>query len=1169
MDWLEFLEDVATECGLEDLQRSAFVARFEVGNSRRTDVQVALGTKDELGRDVFTGAAAFTKLMTAVYGKVEVLWPELVELKKGKKTRLAALLQAEFKRRRDGEPPVRPLLGAKNSGANKSGLKPGAPWPRVRLPENFVARPGALAAVKEKLLRESEQTLVVSAIAGLGGLGKSVLATALVQDTEVQGRFEDGILWITLGQNPDLQNCLGDWIRALDKSRDSFSATTLESAKGYLHNLLVERRMLLVVDDVWNSDEAEWFRVGGAGCRVLVTTRKEEIEGADCYSLDLMTEAEAIELVRRKLGKKWRFSGGETTSTADEAAFLGFAKSLGYLPLALDLAANLVRDGVGWGELRAEFEAERRDVALGLLDSTEEDWEHLPEEKRRKYSLQACFNLSLNRLNELQRSQFAWLGVLPEDVNLTVATGRVLWDLSSVQTKRVLKALRSRSLLMDGPKMMDGERSYRVHDLMHDMARGLIEKGAVGVEGLVEAHRSFLGRYRGLCGDGLWWKPPYDRERPYEYLYFYRHLTWHLELADWVDEVHDLMAASDEQGRNAWFEACEEVGEPGTFVQDVNRGWGLAANLYERDREKSIVLQGRYALIIATLNSLLDQLPVKMMAAFVKGGFWSVERAWTYVEQMRDDGKIADAIYSLAVYLTEPLFQVVVEKAQLIQDEYSRAGVLIHLAEIDNSYFAKALEAVCSMQDEFCWKAYNLQALAKLDFAKALEAAYSIQDEDCRAETLMELFKLNPADHCSQLLDAARSTMDEYWYSHLLNLFDLVDFSEALAAARSIQVERWRDSALEVLAMRNYVNFSQQLTAAQAIQDESHRARTLSSLSPLNSTDFSQQLTAAQLIQNESLRARTLSSLSPLNSADFLQLLNAVLSIQTEYSRVEALMALAEVDSADLSQVLTAAQSIQNEHWREKVIRSFEPAYFPEQLAAERSIQDEGEYAEFLRSLAQIDSTYFSEAWDAARAIKDNIRRDWMLSSLVQLDSDNFSLLLAVAQSIQDKYPRRESLRLFNPIHFSDSLSVACSIQDESRRAWALSSLTKLDSADFSQLLDAAQSIKREDCRAWVLNSLVKLDSADFLQLLNAAQSIQSEQSLAKVLISLAQLNSVDFSQLLEAARSIQSEYSRARILIALVPLNYTCFPEALDAIRAIQNRRFKSEAHHPSKLAM
>jgi NB-ARC domain len=205
-----------------------------------------------------------------------------------------------------------------------------APLPRVRLPDNFVPRPDALNVVKAKLLGAEDKTLVVSAIAGLGGLGKSVLATAIVLDPEVQARFTDGILWVTLGQNPDLLSLLGDWIRELDKSREAFSANTLEAAARYLGTLLAERRMLLVVDDVWNAAHAEWFRVGGIGCRVLVTTREARLEGAEYHELDLMTEDEAIELVRQKLGQRWQLE--------QEAEVRAFANLLGRLPLALDLA---------------------------------------------------------------------------------------------------------------------------------------------------------------------------------------------------------------------------------------------------------------------------------------------------------------------------------------------------------------------------------------------------------------------------------------------------------------------------------------------------------------------------------------------------------------------------------------------------------------------------------------------------------------------------------------------------------------------------------------------------------------------------------------------------------------------------------------------------------------
>ena len=165
---------------------------------------------------------------------------------------------------------IRELLRSLSSQNLPKIPAPGVPLPRVRLPDNFVPRPDALKAVKAKLLGTDDRTLVVSAIAGLGGIGKTVLARAVVLDAEVQEHFVDGILWVTIGQNSDdLLSKLGGWIDQLDKSRERFSANTLEAAKQYLGTLLAERRMLLVVDDVWNAAHGEWFRVGGDGCREI------------------------------------------------------------------------------------------------------------------------------------------------------------------------------------------------------------------------------------------------------------------------------------------------------------------------------------------------------------------------------------------------------------------------------------------------------------------------------------------------------------------------------------------------------------------------------------------------------------------------------------------------------------------------------------------------------------------------------------------------------------------------------------------------------------------------------------------------------------------------------------------------------------------------------------
>lgn len=49
----------------------------------------------------------------------------------------------------------------------------------------------------------------------MGGVGKTVLAAAVIQDEQIRARFRDGIVWLTLGQTPDvltLQRRLLGWV---------------------------------------------------------------------------------------------------------------------------------------------------------------------------------------------------------------------------------------------------------------------------------------------------------------------------------------------------------------------------------------------------------------------------------------------------------------------------------------------------------------------------------------------------------------------------------------------------------------------------------------------------------------------------------------------------------------------------------------------------------------------------------------------------------------------------------------------------------------------------------------------------------------------------------------------------------------------------------------------
>ena len=127
-----------------------------------------------------------------------------------------------------------------------------APIQVQALTEPFVEIP-VMQEIKSHLLNSSNSQgiLAITAIQGLGGIGKTTLAKIIAHDKEVQDYFSNGILWVTLGQEPDKLSLLNGWIKELRDSQSNH--TTVETASNHLITLLYEKRILLVVDDAWNS----------------------------------------------------------------------------------------------------------------------------------------------------------------------------------------------------------------------------------------------------------------------------------------------------------------------------------------------------------------------------------------------------------------------------------------------------------------------------------------------------------------------------------------------------------------------------------------------------------------------------------------------------------------------------------------------------------------------------------------------------------------------------------------------------------------------------------------------------------------------------------------------------------------------------------------------------
>lgn len=166
-------------------------------------------------------------------------------------------------------------------------LRDGRLWSALRrdqvfqapsLPMHFVPRPEITHPLKERLLSTTDVrpgVLARSAIQGGAGVGKSTLAAALTHDPDIQTHFVDGILWAEAGQDPDVAAMLSDWLDALGDPIDH--SLSIAALAGRLRGQLRDKKMLLVIDNVWYAQSIEPLLGGGQWCHVLLTTRQVDI----------------------------------------------------------------------------------------------------------------------------------------------------------------------------------------------------------------------------------------------------------------------------------------------------------------------------------------------------------------------------------------------------------------------------------------------------------------------------------------------------------------------------------------------------------------------------------------------------------------------------------------------------------------------------------------------------------------------------------------------------------------------------------------------------------------------------------------------------------------------------------------------------------------------------
>ncbi len=398
-------------------------------------------------------------------------------------------------------------------------------------PANFIARNNEVEKIKEIVMGDNYKPGVITsvgkstAVQGMGGIGKSVLAASVCHDCDVKRSFSDGVYWITIGQQqPELN--VTKAIQLLTGDDKINLRDNNEEAKNKLRESLQQKNCLIVLDDVWQQQDIQIFPSDEAlRCRLLITTRnKQTVQNlaAKIVEIDLLNNDDARSLLAKAASGSDETKKYTVEKLPNEANAI--IKECGNLPFAIDMAGGMIcaGDTGRWNDvLQALQEAD-----LAYIEQQFPDYPYP--------NLFKVLDVSVVSLEEPTNSKYRQLAVFPRDAGIPKEIIHTLWKKdgeSERHTNKLLDELVARSLIQ---RTNDG--FYSLHDLQVDYLKTTSTNLKVLNKGLI----SRLGDPLHLSNEYAW-----------------NNYIWHLKEAGEIETATKLLQTYE------WIEAK-------LFASDIN-----------------------------------------------------------------------------------------------------------------------------------------------------------------------------------------------------------------------------------------------------------------------------------------------------------------------------------------------------------------------------------------------------------------------------------------------------------------------------------------------------------------------------------------------------------------------------------------------------------------------